>query len=191
MTVHIVARHIKLTKALKDFIQEKVEKFQHYFGNIIWIQVILSVEKRAHHAEIVIHASHQTMRASAKGGDLYSAVDMVTDKIDVQIKKYKERLKKHRKNTTGIKSLDMNVSEPDIKFSVVKQMKLYPVSHNEAVSEMEKLGYNFWMFMDRSTKQVGVIFKRLDGTYGLLQPCKTGPRGIVPSTALPAGKGGL
>ncbi len=187
MTVHIVARHIKLTKALKDFIQKKVEKIRHYFGNIIWIQVILNVEKRAHHAEIVIHASQQTMRASARGGDLYSAVDMVIDKIDVQIKKYKERLKKHRKNDISIESLDMNVSEPDTKFSVVKQMKLHPISHNEAVSEMERLGYNFWMFMDRSTRQIGVVFKRIDGTYGLLQPRLRGPRNgpgrQTPSTA--------
>lgn len=171
MTVHIVARHIKLTKALKDFIQEKVGKFQHYISNIIWVQVILSIEKRVHHAEIVIHAAQQTMRASAGGSDLYSAMDMVVDKIDVQLRKYKERMKKHRKsNISSLKTLDVNISEPDMKFSVVKQMKLRPMNHNEAVSEMEKLGYNFWLFMNRSTKQVSVVFKRLDGTYGLLQP---------------------
>lgn len=173
MTVHIVARHIKLTKALKDFIQEKVEKTQHYFNNIIWAQVILTVEKRVHRAEIVLHASQQTMRASAEGGDLYSVVDMAVDKIDVQIKKYKERLKKHRQNDTlSIKTMEAGIPEAEIRFSVVKQLPLYPMDRDEAVSEMERLGYDFWMFMEKSTRQISVVFRRQDDTYGLLQPVK-------------------
>ncbi|MFH1619369.1 MAG: ribosome-associated translation inhibitor RaiA [bacterium] len=173
MTVHIVARHIKLTKALKDFIQEKVEKTRHYFENIIWAQVILTVEKRAHRAEIVIHASQQTMRACAEASDLYSAVDLCVDKIDGQMRKYKERLKKHRTNNNiSLKMMESCVPDADIRFSVFKEVPLRPIRRDEAVSEMERLGYNFWMFMNSDTRQVNVVFKRFDSSYGLLHPVK-------------------
>ena len=61
---------------------------------------------------------------------------------------------------------------PEIRFSVVKDVPLKPMNKEEAVMEMEKLGYNFWVFQVRDSKQLQVVFKRLDSTYGLLQPVK-------------------
>ena len=68
--------------------------------------------------------------------------------------------------------MDTNIFEPEVRFSVVKRLKLYPMSYSEAVSEMERLGFNFWMFMEHSAKQVCVVYKRLDDTYGLLEAVK-------------------
>jgi len=173
MTVHIVARHIKLTKPLKDFIQEKVEKIQKHFDNIVWAQVILGVEKKVHSAEIIIHASQQTMTSSADGGDLYAAVDIAMDKINAQVRKYKERLKQHRPSEAEYaRVMEMSAPDESARFSVIKQVSIKPMTRDAAVTEMEKLGYIFWMFTDNSTKQVNVVFKRLDDTYGLLQPVK-------------------
>lgn len=172
MKIHIVARKIKLTKPIKDFIESKLMKLQEYIANIVWAQAIITVEKKLHIAEIVLHAGRQTMKASASAEDLYSAMDRVMDKIEIQIKKYKEKFKEY--NIQEVKSLKETASTigPEIKFSVVKNVPVRPMDKEEAVLEMERLGYNFWLFMNKTSKQIQVVFKRLDSTYGLLQPVK-------------------
>ena len=82
MKIHITGRHLRLTKAITEYVEEKVAKAQKYFNHIVWAQVLLVVEKRSHQTEIVIHASRQTFRALAKGADLYAAIDLASDKID-------------------------------------------------------------------------------------------------------------
>ena len=60
----------------------------------------------------------------------------------------------------------------EVRFSVIKQVEVSPMSAEDAALEMEKLGYTFWMFLDEDSKQINLIFKRLDGSYGLIQPTK-------------------
>ncbi len=173
MTVHIVARHIKLTKALKESIQARVEKVQHYFDHIVWAQVSLTGEKKTCKAEIVIHAARQTFKSSASGDDIYGVVEGAADKMEVQIKKYKERMKDHRDQDSVVFALpEMETPQADIKFSVIKQVPVSPMTSEEAAFEMERLGYNFWLFLDSETKQINLVFKRQDNSYGIMQPVK-------------------
>ncbi|OGS01325.1 MAG: ribosomal subunit interface protein [Elusimicrobia bacterium RIFCSPLOWO2_12_FULL_59_9] len=172
MKIHIAGRHIKLTTAIKSYVEEKVGKAQKYFDHLIWAQVILSIQKQTHTAEIVIHASRQTFRAQAKGGDLYSAIDLASDKIDTQLRKHKERLREH-KNRVSMSHMAEEII-PRAHISVIKQVELKPMSVEDAARQMENLGYNFWLFQEISTRQLQVVFRRLDNTYGLLQPVKRG-----------------
>lgn len=173
MTVHIVARHVRLTKSLKDYIQERVDKVQNHFEHIVWAQVILTVEKKVNRAEVVVHAARQTLKSSAESSDLYAAVDSAVDKISSQVKKYKEKMKDHRTDEDmRLVPADAVMPQAEIKFSVVKQVHVSPMSPDDAAFEMEKLGYSFWLFLDENTKVINVIFKRQDNTFGLLQPVK-------------------
>lgn len=174
MRIHIVARKIKLTRAIKDFVEAKIRKLTGYSDNIVWAQAIMTVEKKSHIAEVVVHVGRQTMKASAVSEDLYSAIDKVMDKIEVQVKKYKEKRKNHKVAVNNYELPEFSAYfTPKIRFSVVKDVSVKPMNKEDAVLEMEKVGYNFWLFMDKSTKQIQVVFKRLDSTYGLLQPVKT------------------
>lgn len=172
MKLHIVARKIKLTKPIKDFIESKVQKLYDYIDNIVWIQFVISVEKKNHMAEIIVHVGHQTMKAACSSDDLYTAIDKVMDKIETQVKKYKEKMSDHRNEEVYSYKEMSSIVSPEIKFSVIKDVPIKPMDKEEAVMEMEKLGYNFWLFMDKKTKQMQVVFKRLDNTYGILQPVK-------------------
>src|SRR3954464_7013250 len=98
MRIHVTARHIHLTDALRDYVNKKLSKTQKYFDHLIWAQVILSVEKLNHKCEIVVHASKHTFRVMATSQDLYAAVDLSSDKIDAQLKKHKERTRDHHKD---------------------------------------------------------------------------------------------
>ncbi|MCG2726596.1 MAG: ribosome-associated translation inhibitor RaiA [Elusimicrobia bacterium] len=172
MRIHMVARKMKLTKPIKDFIGGKIEKMREYADNIVWTQAIVSVEKKTHNAEVIMHVGHQTIKASAASDDLYSAIDKVMDKIEIQLKKYKGKTKNHRAYRPHDFSDFSAIVGPKIKISVVKDVSSKPMNIEEAVFEMEKTGYNFWFFMDKPSKQMQVVFKRLDDSYGILQPLK-------------------
>lgn len=172
MRIHMVARKMKLTKPIKDFIGAKLEKMQEYADNIVWTQAIVAVEKNRNLAEIVMHVGHQTIKASASSTDLYSSIDKVMNKIEIQLKKYKGKTKKHRIQKNHDFSDFSAVIGPKIKVSVIKDVSSKPMHVEEAVFEMEKTGYNFFFFMDKDSSQMQVVFKRLDDSYGLLQPLK-------------------
>ena len=177
MEIKITAKNIKLTPAIKDFTQARLDKIEKYFENVVWAQIYLSVEKKINQrAEIIIHfGNKQTISASAVEPDLYRAVDAAAMKAEAQIRKMKgkkvtKRTKKEDKITAFLDPV-MTVQN-DIKFSVIKQVEVKPMNPEDAAYEMERLGYAFWMFMDEESKQINLIFKRLDGTYGLLKPVR-------------------
>src|SRR5688572_24949239 len=101
MELHMTARHLKLTPAIADYAQKKLEKAKKYFGALIWAQVILDVEKNRHIAEFVIHAAGHTFAAKQESADLYAAIDLASDKLDEQLRRHKERRRPHRAGRTG------------------------------------------------------------------------------------------
>src|SRR5436853_221242 len=103
MELNITARHLKLTSAIADYAQKKLEKAKRYFGQLIWVQVILDVEKNRHIAEFVVHAAGHTFTAKEESSDLYAAIDLASDKIDEQLRRFKERRRPHR-SERGAKS---------------------------------------------------------------------------------------
>ncbi len=87
MEIQLTAKQFNITPALREYVQQKMGKTQKYFDHIVWGQAFLFVEKRSHKAEMIVHAPGQTFRALATAADLYSAIDLASDKIDAQLKK--------------------------------------------------------------------------------------------------------
>ena len=176
MEIQLTAKHLKVTPPIRDYVQQKMEKAQKYFDHIVWGQCFVFIEKRAHNAEMVIHAPARTFRALAIAADLYSAVDLASDKIDAQLKKYKERLKSRHKVPSGPAAMEAPVAAvAPYQISVVRQA-VAPMSPEEAIQQMESLGQSFRLFQDRDSQQLHVIYRRSDDSYGLLQPVKKGGR---------------
>lgn len=174
MEIQLTAKHLKVTPAINGYLHEKMEKAQKYFDHIVWGQAFLSVEKRAHNAEFIIHAPRQTFRALATAADLYSAIDLASDKIDAQLKKFKERLKDRHKVRED--ALPTSVEEgPAVKAALIKQPVL-PMTPEEAAAEMESLGQTFRLYQDKNSHQIHVIFRRSDETFGIIQPVKKAGR---------------
>ncbi|MBR4681843.1 MAG: ribosome-associated translation inhibitor RaiA [Elusimicrobiaceae bacterium] len=181
MDIKITAKNIKLTPAIKEFINTRVSKVENFFDNIVSAQVLISVEKKIHQkAEIILHTGAKTtINASAVESNLYKAIDAAAVKAEAQAKKIKNKAKSRK---IGSKSAKVEMVEPytdnillpqtDVKFSVIKQVEVYPMNPEDAAYEMERLGYSFWIFLDEDSKQINLIFKRLDGTFGLIKPIK-------------------
>lgn len=174
MDIHLTGRHLKITPAIRNHVTEKVEKAQKYFEHLIRAQVVLFIEKRAHLAEIIIHAPRQTFRAQATAADIYSAVDLASDKIDKQLKKHKERLRDHHKVKVGEIAGDGAAAPSNpLSFSLIKKT-MTPMSPSDAVEEMESLGHRFLLYQDKETGAISVVYRRSDESYGILLPVKKG-----------------
>ncbi|MFI5345457.1 MAG: ribosome hibernation-promoting factor, HPF/YfiA family [Elusimicrobiota bacterium] len=174
MEIQLTAKQLKITPALRDYVSQKMGKAQKYFDHIVWGQAFLFVEKRAHKAEMIVHAPGQTFRALATAADLYSAIDLASDKIDAQLKKHKERVKTRHKAKTS-ETMSEAVPPTTTNFSVVRQ-QVSAISPERAIEEMEAAGHQFLAYLDRDTDQIHVVFRRTDESFGIVQPVRKNKR---------------
>jgi putative sigma-54 modulation protein len=177
MQVNITARHLKLTSAIADYVQKKLEKAKRFLDPLIWAQVILDVEKNRHIAEIVIHAAGHTFMAKEESTDLYAAIDLASDSIDGQLRRYKERRSVHRPKHQGrAKAETWPIPVPafasedsDHRISSKRVLRLDPLSLGEAISSMEQSESAHWIFLNKDNRRVTVVYRKPDKTYGVVE----------------------
>jgi putative sigma-54 modulation protein len=165
--------------ALKSYAEEKLGRVVKYIDEPITAQVFLTVEKIRHSAEVTITAKGVTIKASEETGDMYAAIDLVVDKIERQLKRYKERLKGHKASETPGTPIRKSVVEAQgIEKStapVIVQSKTFsikPMSVEEAIMQMDLMHKDFFVYTDAATESINVVYLRKDGNYGLIQPEK-------------------
>lgn len=95
MNLTITGHHIEVTPALRDYVSGKVEKVIRHFDHVTSVHVILSVEKLVQKAEITLHVKGKDIYADASDTDLYAAIDLLIDKLDRQVQKYKGKHNDH------------------------------------------------------------------------------------------------
>jgi putative sigma-54 modulation protein len=104
MQLNLSGHHIEITSALRNYVSSKMERLERHFDHVTNIHVILSVEKSRQKAEATIHVRGANLFANVEHEDMYAAIDGLTDKLDRQIKKHKEKLKDHHQADGGIKA---------------------------------------------------------------------------------------
>ncbi|NNN04508.1 MAG: ribosome-associated translation inhibitor RaiA [Elusimicrobia bacterium] len=170
MEIQLTAKQLKVTPALREYVQQKMGKAQKYFDHIVWGQAFLFVEKRLHKAEMIVHAPGQTFRALATAADLYSAIDLASDKVDAQLKKHKERVKTRHKAKTS-ETMSEAVPPATTTFSVVRQ-PVEPISPERAIEDLDAAGGRFLAFLDRDSDNIHVVYRRDDETFAVVQPVR-------------------
>jgi putative sigma-54 modulation protein len=96
MQITISGHHLEVTDALKDYVNNKLERLNNHHDRITTTHVILSVDKLEQKAEATVHVSGKDLFADATSEDLYAAIDLLTDKLDRQLIKHKEKMRSHR-----------------------------------------------------------------------------------------------
>lgn len=109
MNLTIAGHHLEITDSLHRYVEEKIGKLERHFDNVTDIQVILSVEKQRQKAEATVHVTGATLFADSVDENMYAAIDMMTDKLDRQIIKHKEKLKDHHRKEK--EQLDQQLEE--------------------------------------------------------------------------------
>lgn len=109
MNLTITGHHLEITDSLRSYVKEKLDKLERHFDNVTDIQVLLSVEKQRQKAEATVHVTGATLFADSVEESMYAAIDSMTDKLDRQIIKHKEKAKDHHRKEKG--QLDKQVNE--------------------------------------------------------------------------------
>lgn len=103
MQIDVTGHHVELTDPLRNYVSEKFERLERHFDHVTDVHVILSVEKLRHTAEATMHISGGKLFADSTSEDMYAAIDSLTDKLDRQIKKHKEKLTDHHRSEGAMK----------------------------------------------------------------------------------------
>ncbi len=103
MQIDVTGHHVELTDPLRNYVNEKFVRLERHFDHVTDVHVILSVEKLRHTAEATIHISGGKLFADSTDEDMYAAIDSLTDKLDRQIKKHKEKLTDHHRSEGAMK----------------------------------------------------------------------------------------
>src|SRR5665647_1427951 len=178
MKLEIRGKNIEMTDALKDYTTKRLSKLEKYIEDARIAQVALSVQGERHKVEVTIPLNGVILRGEVASEDMYTAIDMVVEKLEKQIEKHKTKLFKSYRGG-GLKQAvaeeiqnDLNDKDTTEKFKVVrtKRFALKPMDEEEAIMQMNLLGHTFFVFMNAETDEVNVVYKRKDKHYGLIEP---------------------
>ncbi|MEW6107603.1 MAG: ribosome-associated translation inhibitor RaiA [Nitrospirota bacterium] len=174
MNVIINGKHFEVTSALKKYAEEKIKKFERYLSDISEAVITLSIEKYRHKAEVLLKVNGVLIQAEGVTGEIYSSIDEVSEKLERQVKKYKEKLVSHRKGadkTAGVFTKTSVAAESGMIIKN-KRFELKPMSPDEASMQMELLDKDFFVFLNDISGDINVIYRRRDGNFGLIEPVR-------------------
>lgn len=192
--ISITGRHVMVTEAMKNHALEKLSKLERIAHRIIDVHVIMDIQKLEHRVDIVIKFNHVKIKVQAVSEDMYTSIDRALAKLQMQIRRYKERLQNHHAKGVSFVEMPVDVISPpsseelvndDIEsfnrqemvqnyrpHEVVKSevRPLKTLSHDEAVMKMELSQDQFMIYRSEEDQKLKVIYRRQDGNYGIIQP---------------------
>ena len=173
MEILIRGDKVDATKAISDYAKEKLGKLDKYIDNADKVKATIFMKIRNHSqkVEVTIPLKKLILRAEEEQNDIYSAIDVVVDKIERQIRKNKTKLAKRNKEVKEIIFDEIEEMDEETSSKIVKRKKIdvKPMSEEEAIIQMELLGHSFYLFKDSNTLKPMLIYKRTDGDYGIIE----------------------
>lgn len=178
MKYQIIGKNITVTDAMRSNIEEKLSRMDKYFviNDEVLCRAVASAYKVGAKIEITIFTKEMDLRTEVRNNDLYAAVDIAIDKLEGQMRRLKTRIGKKRseKDSLGKSIILENIKdeiEEEAAEEVVRTKSIYlePMNLDEAITRMEALGHSFFVYLDEEDDLISVVYKRLDGGYGVIQ----------------------
>jgi len=174
MQTSVTFKNLKPSDDLKNYIGSKLDRFDRYLDNPAEANVVFSIEKFRHIAEVSIIGDRLNINGREEQEDMYSAIDMVLDKLEKQIKKNKGKQKKRRSALRDKMDLPSEMADFDNEPQVeIMNIDYKPMSEDEAIEQMKIIDNAFLVFTNAKTDRVNVLYRKNDGNYGLIQPIIT------------------
>ena len=172
MHTSVTFKNIDPSDSLRAYVEEKLNRFDRFLDSPAEANVVLSVEKFRHIAEINISGRKLNIIGKEETSDMYSAIDMVLDKIGKQLKKSKEKIRDRRGGSKINQFAPDNpmLDQDGRKEVMVKNIEYKPMDVDEAIMQMDLISDNFLVFSNSKTDQINVLYRRKDGNIGLIQP---------------------
>jgi putative sigma-54 modulation protein len=170
------------TEAIENYVREKLKRISNYFNKpeSLEARIVCSVLREVQTVEITIPTKQIVLRAEVSTDDLYAAIDFAIDKLETQIRKHKDKINSLYRQREGVSQFFKSNDELDIKgleaeivgTNLVKNKKveLRPMTAEEAAMHMELVDHDFYVFLDKETEKVSIIYKRQkDEDYAVIQ----------------------
>ena len=174
MKCTIRGEKIKATDAIKEYIETKMSRLDKYFKDKdVSANILIKLKGKKEAIEVTIPYDKYILRSEEVHDDLYAAIDLVTDKLERQIRKNKTKLKKQTKSNEKIFNFDYELTndetnDKDKKIVKRKVLEMKPMDEEEAILELELLSHDFFIYKDMDNN-IKVIYKRKDGNYGIIE----------------------
>ncbi|HIE28615.1 TPA: ribosome-associated translation inhibitor RaiA [Candidatus Poribacteria bacterium] len=185
MQIFITGRNLELTDDIRNYVEKKVGKAEIFLDGIIEANVVLDVQGHRHIAEVTLVARRVTFHAQSETGNVFASIDDVVDKIDIQTRRYNERIKDRRHRASQldaalqlsemgeIAEVDVSDDEEGDVPRLVKVSEKFapkPMTAEEAAMQLKLSQDDFLMFLNPETDQINVVYRRRSGDYGWIEP---------------------
>lgn len=187
MQLSITFRNLEASESLKAYAREKVDRVNKYLDRAGEAHVVLSQERHLQHADITIHSGSFVLRGRDKSGDMFASLDLAMEKIERQLKRYKDRLKRHhghhghhnqgalhrfRHDVVEVpRPEEVPAAEEALSPRIIRTNELIaqPMTVNDAVMQMDLMNGDFLVFTNSESNGINVVYRRKDGHYGLIE----------------------
>ena len=179
MRYNIIGKNIDVWDKTKEMVEKKMDRVEKLFPADTEATITLSLEKLVSTVEITIPMNKRFVRAEVQDPDMTAAMDKAVDILEGQVVRYKKRMRTKVRSGADVYAAEYAAilvpeedldDEPMVKIEKVKHFEVKPMDAEEAVMEMELVGHNFFVFRNGETDEVNVVYKRKNGTYGLIEP---------------------
>ena len=166
--------NMEVTPGLKAAVEKKIGKLDHFFTPDTEVIVAMSTQKDRQKIEVTIPIKGNTIRAEESSSDMYVSIDLVEEIIERQIRRYRKKLIDRKQAAVSFSQafIEEEDEPPEDEIQIVRTKKfaIKPTNPEEACLQMVMLAHNFYVFLNSDTDQVNVVYKRKNGTYGLIEP---------------------
>ena len=173
MKISVRGKNIEITEAIESKNSDKLSKLDKYFivSDNVEAKVLCRVYPYGQKLEVTIPTEYVLLRAEVVDSDLYTAMDLVVDKLEGQIRKYKTRLSRKSKDNKlafNLSSIEDVETDDDVLVKV-KSITPKPMDMEEAIMQMELIGHSFFVYRDAESDSISIVYRRNDGDYGLIE----------------------
>ena len=180
MNYNVRGENIEVTPAIREYVEKKITKLERYFTEALEANVNVNLkfnQDKTSKVEVTIPLPNLVLRAEETNVDMYAGIDLITDKLERQIRKHKTKVnRKFREKgdlpitfATTDNTEVHDVEDEDLELVRTKRFDLKPMDSEEAILQMNMLGHSFYVFNNADTNRTNVVYKRKDGRYGLIE----------------------
>lgn len=171
MQISVTFRQIEPSEALKNYVTERLNKFKRYLDGPVEAHVVLGLEKFRHQADVTIDSNGRIIKGRDENADMYAAIDLVMDKIDMQLKKLREKLrdvKGDRSRTVApVAAAEESPELPSIRR---KRVEVPALQLADALEMIQSGNDKLLVFTNVANGALGILFRRQDGQFVLVEP---------------------
>ena len=174
MKMNIRGSKVKITSAINDYVETKIGKLDKYLENPndVTANVVVKVKGKDQTVEVTIPMKKLILRAEETHNDLYAAIDLVSEKLERQIRKNKTRMKKNVCKDLIDFNINFKVEKEESEKGRIVKRKLIetkPMNEEEAILQMNLLDHDFFVYTNEATNQINILYRRKDQNYGLIE----------------------